>query len=145
MAGMTKLSLWLFPILDCLGTLIWVLVFAGVGFWFHDELELLATRFADLGAIAGYILFTVLVLYIGGKFAQRRIFLRSLRMRRLEPGEVNELLTTGENVHVIDLRHNYDFDLQPEIVPTAIRIPMEAIERHVDRIQKNSDIIVYCS
>ena len=145
MAGMTKMNVGLFLFLDGLGTLIWVLIFAGTGFWFHTELESLAERFADLGILAGFILLSVLALYIGSKFVQRHIFLRSLRMRRLEPSEVNEMLNSDKDVHVIDLRHNYDFDAQPEMVPTAIRVPMEAIERHLDRIPKNSDIIVYCS
>ncbi len=145
MAGMTNMKLGLFLFLDTLGTMIWVLVFAGVGFWFHTELEYMAGRFAELGVLAGYILFVAVGLYIGSKFVQRRIFLRSLRMRRLEPSEVNELLNSDKDIHVIDLRHNNDFEAQPYMVPTAVRVPMEAIERHLDHIPKNSDIIVYCS
>lgn len=145
MAGMTNMNVGLFLFLDTLGALIWALVFVGTGFWFHTQLEYMAGRFAELGVMAGYILFAALVLYIGGKFAQRRLFLRSLRMRRLEPSAVNELLNSSKDVHVIDLRHKYDFDAQPHMVPTAVRVPMEAIERHLPRIPKDSDIIVYCN
>ena len=143
--GMTKIKVGLFLLLGCPVTLLLVLIFAGAGLWFHTELESLAERFADLGILAGFILFSVLALYIGSKFVQRHIFLRSLRMRRLEPSEVNDLLNSDKDVHVIDLRHNYDFEAKPEMVPTAIRVPMEAIERYLDRIPKNIDNIIYCS
>jgi membrane protein DedA with SNARE-associated domain len=145
MAGMTRMNIGLFLFLDGLGTVIWTLTFAGAGFWFHNELEYLATKFAELGLLAGFILLSVLVLYIGNKFVQRRVFLASLRMRRLEPAEVNELLTSGKDVHVIDLRHNHDFDARPQMVPTAVRVPMETIEHHLHRIPKDDNIIVYCS
>lgn len=145
MAGMTNMRVSLFLFLDTLGTLIWALLFAGVGFWFHTELEYMAGRFAELGVLAGYILFGALFLYVGVKLVQRRLFLRSLRMRRLKPSDVNKLLNSDKDVHVIDLRHNYDFEAQPHMVPTAVRVPMEAIERHLPRIPKDSDIIVYCN
>jgi len=145
MAGMTNMKLGLFLMLDTLGTLLWTLTFAGAGFWFHTELEYVAGRFFELGALAGYILFGALLLYVGGKFVQRQIFLRSLRMRRLKPSEVNELLNSDKDVHVMDLRHNFDFEAQPHLVPTAVRVPMESIERHLDSIPRDSDIIVYCN
>jgi rhodanese-related sulfurtransferase len=66
-------------------------------------------------------------------------------MRRLEPPEVNELLDSDRVIHVIDLRHDYDYQLQPFMVPTAIRVPMESIDLHHHRIPKDSDIILYCS
>jgi len=145
MAGMTKMNVGLFLLLDSLGTLIWVSLLAGVGNWFHAELELVAQRFAELGALATYLFLTVVTLFFGNKLIQRRIFLRSLRMRGLEPAEVSELLNSNQDLHVIDLRHEHDFAAHPKMVPTAVRVPMESIERHLDQIPKESDIVIYCS
>lgn len=145
MAGMTNMNIGLFLLMDTLGTLIWTLLFTALGFWFHTELENIARNFSELGMLAGYILLTALILYIGGKFAQRRLFLRSLRMRRLEPSEVKALISSDKLIHVIDLRHDYDYKLQPYMVPTAVRVSMDAIDLHQHRIPKGSDIILYCS
>ena len=86
-----------------------------------------------------------MALYIGSKLVQRQIFLRSLRMRRLEPSEANELLNSNQDVHVIDLRQDHEFNSHPKMVPTAVRVPMEFIERHLDKIPKKSDVVIYCN
>lgn len=145
LAGMIKMNIGLFLLMDALGSLIYALVFTSAGFLFHNELEIIARNFSELGMLAGYILLAALTMYIGGKFVQRRLFLRSLRMRRLHPPEVNDLLGSDRVIHIIDLRHDYDYKLQPLMVPTAIRVPMETIDLHHDRIPKDSDIILYCS
>lgn len=87
----------------------------------------------------------LLAIYLGSKFIQRQHFIRSLRMRRVEPEEVYEMMNSDADVHVIDLRHGYDFDLLPKIIPTAVRVPMESIDRHYHRIPPESDVILYCS
>ena len=66
-------------------------------------------------------------------------------MRRLQPDEAYEMMQHGEDVHVIDLRHSYDFDLLPRMIPSAVRVPMESIERHYQRIPPDSDVVLYCS
>ena len=81
----------------------------------------------------------------GWKATQRTLFLRSLRMRRMTPVEVNARLQEDGDVHVIDLRHQYDVDVLPRTVPGALRIPMEFIDQHAHRIPRTSDIILYCS
>lgn len=145
MAGLTGMSLMQFLFLEVAGTLIWAGVFLAIGMIFHSELEAMALAMAEFGFWAGFGLVMVIVAYIGIKFVQRQVFIRSLRMRRLEPEEVYEMLEHKENTHVIDLRHSSDFDLLPETVPSALRVPMEAIDRHAHRIPRNSDVVLYCS
>lgn len=145
MAGMTGVPVIRFLVLDTLGALLWCVCFTSLGLWFHEELEQIAARFSALGAWAAVILGTALVLYIGSKFVQRQLFIRTLRMRRMNPDEVFELLESGQSPHIIDLRHQYDFDLLPETIPTSQRIPMEFIDEHVDQIPKDQDVILYCS
>jgi membrane protein DedA with SNARE-associated domain len=145
LAGMVNMNFGVFLLMDSLGSLIYALVFVFAGYLFHNELEIIARNFSELGVLAGYILLVALTVYVGGKFVQRRMFLRSLRMRRLQPPEVSEMLDSDRAIQVIDLRHDYDYKLQPVMVPTAIRVPMEAIDLHHHRIPKDSDIILYCS
>ena len=145
MAGLTGMSVSRFIVLDTLGALLWSGLFAAIGLAFHRQLEQATQAIADFGIWAGAGLMAILFAYIGVKFVQRRRFVRSLRMRRLQPDEAYEMMRHGEDVHVIDLRHSYDFDLLPRMIPSAVRVPMESIERHYQRIPPESDVILYCS
>ncbi len=145
MSGLTGMSTGRFLALDTIGTLIWSGTFLAIGMVFHTQLEAMAMAIAEFGFWAGFGLVVIVLGYIAAKFTQRQVFIRSLRMRRLEPEEVYEMLEHKEDTHVIDLRHTYDYDLLPEKVPSAIRVPMEAIDRHAHRIPKDSDVVLYCS
>lgn len=145
MAGLTGMSMGRFILLDTLGALLWSSLFAVIGFAFHRRLEQATQAIAEFGIWAGGAFAAVLFAYICIKFAQRQRFVRSLRMRRLHPDEAYEMIRHNKEVHVIDLRHSYDFDLLPKMIPSAVRVPMESIERHQHRIPPDSDVILYCS
>ena len=145
MAGLTGMSVGRFLLLDTLGALIWSALFALIGMMFHRQLEQATVAIAEFGIWAGLALGSILLAYFGRKLYARQKFIRSLRMRRLQPDEVYEMLQGGDDVHVIDLRHGYDYDLLPKTIPSAVRVPMEAIDRHYHRIPTESDVILYCS
>ena len=145
MAGLMQMSSWQFLLLDTLAALLWSGCFVFVGVLFHTELEAMVTRLSDLGAYALVIIASIVALYVAMKIAQRQLFLRKLRMRRLDPSEVQEKLDSGEGIHIIDLRHRYDVDATPYKLPTANRIPMERINEHYESIPKDKDIVLYCS
>ncbi len=145
MSGLTGMKMSTFLVLDTLGILIWAALFALTGMFFHTELEMMAAWVADVGAVAGAVIVAVVCTYFGWKFVHRRIFLRSLRMRRLTPDQVYEKLQSKDDFHIIDLRHDYDFKVMPHLLPGALRVPMESIDRHGERIPPDCDIVVYCS
>ncbi len=145
MSGLTGMPLPLFLVLDTLGALIYAAVFVGVGMFFHTELEMIAMRVAELGALAAIIVGGLVAVFFGWKLVNRQIFLQSLRMRRVTPFEVDERIRAGEDFHIIDLRHNYDFKAIPHLLPGALRVPMESIDRHAHTIPLDSDIVLCCS
>ncbi len=145
MAGMTGMPLGLFLLLDTAGALIWAGLIAGIGFMFGDQLTAMAEQFTELGTAAGIVAGIAIAGWFGFKLTQRGLFLRSLRMRRMTPAEVSARLDEDGDVHVIDLRHQYDVEELPHTVPGALRIPMEFIDREAHRIPRESDIILYCS
>jgi membrane protein DedA with SNARE-associated domain len=145
MSGLTGMNLGTFLMLDAVGALIWASTFVVIGMFFHTELEMIATRFAELGVIAGIITASLVVLYFGWKLVNRRMFLQSLKMRRVSPREVHARMQAGEALHIIDLRHDYDVKAFPHMLPGALRVSMESIERHADKIPFDSDIILCCS
>lgn len=145
MAGLTGMSITRFLVLNTLGATIWAVVFAYIGFVFSHQLVDVAKRFVELGGVAAAILIALFAVFLAVKIWQRKLFLRTLRMRQLHPRDVNAKLESGESVYVIDLRHHHDFNALPYKVPGALRVPMEDIEKHHEAIPRDRDIVVYCS
>lgn len=145
MSGMTGMALSRFLLLDAIGTVLWTATFVGIGYLFAGQLETVVKYLAEIGMAAGVGVGAVIFGYFAYKFVQRRRFLKTLEMRRLDPLEANQFLKENKNVHIIDIRHSYDINVQPEQVPGAINVPMEAMERHAHQIPKDDDIIVYCT
>lgn len=145
MSGLTGLSIFTFLLLDTLGTLLWAGLFVALGMFFQPEIESIVRTAADFGVIAGVILATLVFGYLGHKFYVRQKFVRSLSMRKLTPAEVYERMQRGDDIHVIDLRHDYDVKALPHLLPDALLVPMEAIERHRKRIPPDSDIVLCCN
>ena len=77
--------------------------------------------------IAGLGLGAVVLGYFAYKIIVQQRFLRSLRMRKLTPKDVYERIERGDDLHIIDLRHEYDIKALPHLLPNALRVPMEAI------------------
>lgn len=145
MSGLTGMRMSTFFILNLIGTLLWSGAFVMVGWTFHNELEQIAETAAETGLVAGAVLGSLVIGYFAYKIITQQRFLRSLRMRRLRPEDVKERIDNDEDFHILDLRHDYDFKALPHLLPGAVRVPMESIDRHNTKIPKNSDIVLYCS
>ena len=145
MSGLTGISITTFLIYNTIGTMLWTGIMVGMGYFFHEEMEVIFVKMTELGTTAGILVGAIVALYFMSKIINRQRFLRSLRMRKLTPHEVNERLQRGDDLHVIDLRHDYDVKALPILLPNALRVPMEAIERHKGSIPKDSDILLCCN
>ncbi len=145
MSGLTGMSVTRFLILDTVGTLAWAGTFVGLGILFSNQLEAVASQMAQIGFLAGVSLVAIVLGYFAYKFVQRARFLKTLEMRRLAPKDVFEMMQSNKDLHVIDLRHRHDVNELPEKIPSAVSVPMEAMERQAHRIPRDSDIILYCS
>jgi membrane protein DedA with SNARE-associated domain len=145
MSGLTGVSFFTFMLLNTLGTILWAGIFVGLGIYFHTEVEKIIRAAAEFGVIAGISLAGVIAAYFSYKVVVRQRFVRSLRMRRLKPHDVYERMKRGDDLHVIDLRHDYDVLALPHLLPNALRVPMEAIDQHANRIPQDSDILLCCN
>jgi len=145
MSGLTGVNIYVFLFLDSLGAALWAGLFVSLGLFFHTEIEFVIKAAAELGLIAGALVAAVVIAYFGAKVHTRRKFLKSLSMRKLTPEEVYQRIQEDNDVHIIDLRHDYDVDALPHLLPNALRVPMEAIEQHKNRIPRDSDIVLCCN
>jgi hypothetical protein len=83
------------------------------------------------------------VIWIGWKFAQRRRLLRKLQVARITPLELQERLSAGEELFIVDLRTGLADE--PALIPGALRISPEELAARGQEIPRDREIILFCS
>ena len=143
LSAMSGLSFGRFLVFDGLGATIWIVLYAGLGYLFHNQLDLVADYAERMGSWAVIFAAGLLVGWVSWKFIQRRRFLRKLAVSRITAEELSRKLDAGEQVVVVDVRSA--LESEDDSVPGALRIPLEELEdRHQD-IPRDSDIILMCT
>lgn len=144
-AGAVQMPVWAFAGFDILGTLLWVVPFCVAGFMFDDQLTQI---FAALSEVSGGVLWFLLIVvlaYVLYKVSQWLVFVRQLRIRRIEPEVLHKLMVEREDITIIDLRQRLDFSFLPHVIPGALRIPIDEIAHRHEEIPRDEDIVLYCT
>lgn len=122
LAGLFRIPLPHFLLLDALGAFNWAGAYMGLGFFFAEQLGAAAAHADRAGRIlAGLVV--ALVGYVAVKLLLRRRAAARLMVERVVPEELARWLETGRPVAVIDLRHSLELEAAPLAIPGAIRIP----------------------
>lgn len=145
LAGATGMSYARFLVFDGLGSLIWVATFAALGWVFSDRIEQVIEYAAGFGWWFGASLIAILVFYIAWKVIDRQRLIRSLRVARISPEELKNQLDAGENVLILDLREPLDFESNPQLIPTARRMPPAELEARHEELPRDCDLVLYCT
>jgi membrane protein DedA with SNARE-associated domain len=145
LAGMFRMTWPRFLLLDGLGALLWTLACTLPGYAFSDQLELLAGHAATTGAWLFGAFVASVALFVLVKFVRWRAFLRRLRIARIAPEELQSTLASDSPPFVVDLRHAFDFDQDPRVVPGALHFTVEEIEANHAVIPRDRDIVLYCT
>jgi membrane protein DedA with SNARE-associated domain len=143
MAGSSGASLARFALYDSLGALLWIVSYVSLGFLFKDQLEDVAEYALRLGRWLVVVVVGSLAAWIVWKYVQRRRFLRKLTVARITPEELRDLLASGAEVMIIDLRNH--IDPQAKSIPGALRITAEEIATRNQEIPRDRDIVLVCS
>lgn len=145
LAGIFRMNLGKFILLDAVGSFLWVGCFAGLGYLFSDQIEFLALYALRLGAFLGVMTIGVLGAYLTWKYVERRRFLRELRMARITPEDLKRKLDAGEGVTIIDVRHSLEVESDPQMIPGALYVPLEQFEFYdPNNIPRDREIVLYC-
>ena len=144
-AGLSSRSVWKFLAWDTAGSLLWAGAYLGVGYLFHEQLELAADAVLRLGSWALLIVIGGFSAFVAWKYWQRRSFLRKLAVDRVTPAELKEMLDASEPVVVVDLRHTEEVIGHGATIPGALRIEPKELESHPQLVPLGQEIILYCS
>ncbi len=145
MAGWTRLARTktMFAVLG--GGLLWSLVYLGAGVVFRTELEDAAGSVRRYGGWALGLLIALLAVWLAWKYEQRRRFIRELRVARIRPAELMEMILAGEALIIVDLRHAIEIEHDPARIPGAIWIDSEDMDDEAGKIPPDREVILYCS
>ena len=145
LAGIFGVSVERFMLYNSLGALLWTAAFVMPGYLFSDQLERVAAQAARWGSSLVVLVGGVLALYIVYKYIHRQLLLRELRIARITPDELKQMLDDGQDVMIVDLRRPLDRQASPYSIPGALWMAVEDLEHRHHEIPRDRDVILYCA
>jgi membrane protein DedA with SNARE-associated domain/rhodanese-related sulfurtransferase len=145
LAGLFKISIGRFFVFNGAGALLWSLSFLVLGYVFSEEIGYVAEQAMRFGKTAATLLAVSLGGYVLYKYIHRQKLLRELRMARISPAELKQLMDDGHPSVVVDLRGTLDHVADPYTIPGALRISAEELEQRHHDIPRDRDVILFCA
>ncbi len=145
LAGVFGVRTLRFLLYDGAGAILWAGSFVALGYLFRHQLEGMATYAVRLGSALLVLVVVGAAAYIALKYAQRRHLLRRLRVARISPEELRQMMDAGDVVSIVDLRHSLDVETAPYAIPGALRLSPEELGNRHHEIPRDRDVILYCS
>ena len=145
LAGAMRIRWRSFLLLNGAGTALWAAAPIALGMLFHAQIERLVSRLQDLGAMALEAAGALLAAYVAFKWWERRRFYRMLRMARITAEELRHLLDSGKPPVIIDVRSRAERALDPRSIPGARAFEVEELEKLIDSLPADRDVIFYCT
>jgi membrane protein DedA with SNARE-associated domain/rhodanese-related sulfurtransferase len=104
LAGETRIGAARFILYDGVGAALWAGGAVALGAIFHGAVEDVLVTLEQLGNFALLLLAVAIGLFIAMKWRQRRRFLMQIRMARLTPDQLGELMRDRMDVAILDVR-----------------------------------------
>jgi len=144
MAGMFRSSLGSFLSRDFIGAFAYIAGISVIGLLFDKAVFDITTVLVAMGHFVLWIVLGGLGLYVFWKYIKLKTVQRTLFKERITPNELNQMMTDGEDLVVVDIRTNF---LQGEdgMIPGAIRIAPDEIDLHANKLSKDRWIVMYCT
>ena len=145
LAGVTRMPRWKFLLADAAGCSIWIIGYLVAGDLFHRQIDSVIERLGLFGRGAGMTILTLLALYITYRLFQRWRLRRELRINRVTPETVLELIEKAERVTIVDLRSSVDLEQDGFKIPGALIIKPADLRSRSHEIPKDQEVILYCT
>jgi membrane protein DedA with SNARE-associated domain/rhodanese-related sulfurtransferase len=144
MAGVFKMSLLSFFLLNGVGTLLFVVTSVALGVIFQDAITSALAILTELGGIGVLAIIASVAVYSLFKWWRRMLFIRQLRMDRITVPELRELIDAGQELVILDVRPR-EARAQDGIIPGALGAHTEDIDPIVKSYPRDIEIVVYCA
>jgi membrane protein DedA with SNARE-associated domain len=145
LAGAARQSRAAFLLYDGLGALLWAGSAVAAGRLFFRAIDRLLVALENLGYWALVLLASALAIVIVMKWMQRVQFLKQLRLARIAPNELKDLIDRGASPVVLDVRTASARNRDTRRIPTAIVANTDDIERQLRHLAAGTEIVLYCT
>lgn len=139
LAGQTRTGLGRFAFYDGIGAALWAGVAIAVGTIFHGAVREVLAQLESFGQSGLILLLAGIVFYVLHKFWRRQRFLRLIRMARISPTELHQLMGNGIAPLVLDVR-SAEQRLRSGWIPGAIAVSNIG---ELD-LANQAEVVVYC-
>jgi membrane protein DedA with SNARE-associated domain/rhodanese-related sulfurtransferase len=144
MAGVTKMPVLNFLLLDAIGGVLFISGTVALGLPFQDAIISILSMLSDLGKIGGLIVLTAVGLYLLTKWWRRRLFIRQLRMDRITVAELRKLIDDGQKIVILDVRPK-ETRVREGTIPGAVSAHPADTDPALKTYPREMEIIVYCA
>jgi membrane protein DedA with SNARE-associated domain/rhodanese-related sulfurtransferase len=145
LAGMSKVSLGQFLLVDAAGSALYAGCIFGIGYFFSSQIDQIARAISHIGVSALSLVAVVVVIFIAYKYWQRRRLLNALRVARITVTELREMLEAGKAPVILDLRSSAALEEDLAMIEGAIHLRLDEVDARLEQFPKDGDIIVYCA
>lgn len=145
LAGATQHGFLEFLLYDAAGAILWAGAAVVAGRTFHRAVDRVIAALASLGSWAVVLVVCALLIVIAVKWFQRRRFMMKLRLARITPKELLDLIEGKRDPLIFDVRTASSRRRDPRRVPQALVVPADEIPQHVVGIRRDREIILYCT
>ena len=142
LAGVLKTPVWKYLLLDLAASLLWAGLGVGLGLAFGVSV---LAHLESIQRVLLWLLVVLIAIYVITKFLYRRYLVKHYSVPKIDPDELLKLISTGDNVMVVDLRNEDAFLRSVVAVPGSMRIPPAEFDLHMHRLHKEKEIILYCT
>ncbi|HET7786431.1 MAG TPA: VTT domain-containing protein [Myxococcales bacterium] len=142
LAGMARMPLGRFLLLDSLGTLAWSAAFTGVGYLAGPDLIELVRAGMRYGGWLGLSAGIAVGVWLGWKMAQRSAVARAALVPRIEPEDLRSRLASADPPLVIDLRS--EITRGDESIPGAQTAAPEDLPQWARGVPRDKEVVVAC-
>jgi len=145
LAGMLRISPLQFALFDVGGIVLWAGAALSLGVIFRAQVELVLAWLQTFGKLGLLLLAVIVAGWLLYKWIERRRFYQLLEKSRITPPEVKELIDTGGDIVIVDLRSEFSYETEGVKIPGAIHIPPRQFEARYKDIPPGKPVVMYCT
>jgi len=134
-----------FLLYDGGGALLWAGSGLAIGMIFHRAIDRGLQLLTSIGSQAFMVLAAGLLIWILWKYWQRRRFYKALRLARISPEDLHQLIDEGKEPLVFDVRTAGARLADPRRIPGARVFLFPELEEKVADLPHDREIVLYCT
>jgi len=123
----------------------WAAAPVALGYLFAAQIDSLLAALASAGSIALELVLALFALYVVVKWWRRRSLLITLRMSRITVQDLRRAMTDGKHPLVLDVRSKTSRRRDARIVPAALLVELDCVDRRLHDVPLDHELVIYCS